>query len=187
MSAVPVSADGVVLCLRVAAKNRVAFEAVLEELIEAARRKGRVSGEVLRGPPSAASFTYYIIYRFADEASLRAWENSPERQELAGRARALADDATHQRITGLEAWFDIPALSQAPPRHRMAMLTWLGIWPLVSLVLWYIVPFYGQWPFLARTAATSAVLVVAMTYLVMPLLAQVASSWLYRRNVRAPE
>ncbi len=65
-----------------------------------------------------------------------------------------------------------------PSRHRMAALSWLGIWPLVSLALWGLAPGLAGLPFLARTALTSAVVVVLMTYLVMPRLARLAAPWL---------
>jgi antibiotic biosynthesis monooxygenase (ABM) superfamily enzyme len=169
----------VVLSLNVPAANIAAFDAVLRELIDAARLKGRISGEVLRGPPGPSGRVYHVIYRFADEQSLRAWEASSERRALAARAEALAARATRNQLTGMEAWFDIPSGVRAPSRHRMAALTWIGIWPLVSITLWLVAPLYGDLPFLLRTALTSALLVCAMTYLVMPILARKAERWLY--------
>jgi uncharacterized protein len=169
----------VVLSLHVPPENVAAFDAVLRELIDAARGKGRISGEVLRGPPGPAGHLYHVIYRFADEQSFRAWEASPERRSLAARAEALTTRAARRQLTGMEAWFDIPSGASAPSRHRMAVLTWIGIWPLVSLTLWLIAPLYADLPFLLRTALTSTLLVGAMTYLVMPFLARKAERWLY--------
>ena len=168
----------IVLSRFVPAKNCRSFETILAELIAAARTYGRVSAEILRGPPTPAGRLYHIVYRFADEGALRTWEESEERRTLAMRAEAIASGAGSRRLTGLEAWFDIP--SQSPPsRHRMAFLTWIGIWPLVSLALFVLAPLLLGYPFLVRTAVTSAVLVLAMTYVVMPLLARTASRWLY--------
>jgi uncharacterized protein len=169
----------VVLSLHVPSANIAAFDAVLRELIDAARRKGRISGEVLRGPPGPSGRVYHVIYRFAEEQSLRAWETSSERRALAARAESLAERGTRHQLTGMEAWFDIPSGAPAPSRHRMAVLTWIGIWPLVSLTLWFVAPLYADLPFLLRTALTSLLLVCAMTYLVMPFLARKAERWLY--------
>ena len=170
----------VVLSLHVPPANAAAFDAVLRELIDAARQKGRISGEVLRGPLGPTGRLYHVIYRFADEQSLRAWESSSERRALAARAEALATRAARHQLTGMEAWFDIPSGVPAPSRHRMAVLTWVGIWPLVSLALWLVAPLYADLPFLVRTALTSLLLVSAMTYVVMPFLARKADRWLYR-------
>lgn len=169
----------VVLSLNVPASNIAAFDAVLRELIDAARQKGRISGEVLRGPPGPSGRAYHVIYRFADEHSLRVWEASPERQALAARAEALAAQATRRQLTGMEGWFEVPSGTHAPSRHRMAVLTWVGIWPLVTLTLWLVAPLYADLPLLVRTALTSVLLVCAMTYLVMPFLARKAERLLY--------
>jgi antibiotic biosynthesis monooxygenase (ABM) superfamily enzyme len=45
--------------------------------------------------------------------------------------------------------------------------------------LWLVAPLYGNLPFLLRTAITSALLVCAMTYFVMPPLARRGERWLY--------
>jgi uncharacterized protein len=170
----------VVLSRHVGSAHIPAFDAALQALMDAARKKGGVAADVLRGPPGPGGRNYHIIYRFPDEASLRAWDTSSERQLLAARAEALATGVARHEFTGLEAWFDIPAGSSPPSRHRMAVLTWVGIWPLVSLALWLVVPLYGGLPFLARTALTSVLLVGAMTYLVMPFLTKKAERWVYR-------
>jgi antibiotic biosynthesis monooxygenase (ABM) superfamily enzyme len=173
----------VVLSRFVRTTNCQAFEAVLTELIAAAQTYVRASAEILRGPVAPSGRLYHVVYRFTDEGALRTWQESEERRTLAARAEALASSLGSRRLTGLEAWFDVPA--QSPPsRHRMALLTWIGIWPLVSLVLFLLAPVLTGYPFLVRTALTSAVLVLVMTYAVMPLLARVASPWLYLCNDR---
>jgi uncharacterized protein len=177
-------AVGVVLSLHVPSANISAFDNTLRELIDAARQKGRISGEVLRGPLGPLGRVYHVVYRFDDEQSLRAWEHSSERQTLAARAEALAARATRDRLTGMEAWFDIPSGVPTPSRHRMAVLTWIGIWPLVSITLWLVAPLYADLPFLLRTAITSALLVCAMTYFVMPPLARRGEQWLYGSGAR---
>jgi hypothetical protein len=63
------------------------------------------------------------------------------------------------------------------PRHRVALVTWLGIWPLVSVALGLVAPRLGMLPFLVRTALIAALVVAAMTYLVMPGFARVARIW----------
>jgi antibiotic biosynthesis monooxygenase (ABM) superfamily enzyme len=53
-------------------------------------------------------------------------------------------------------------------------VTWLGIWPLVSLALWLLAPYLSVLPFLLRTATLSALIVLIMTYVVMPQLTKLA-------------
>lgn len=175
----PGESVGVVVTRRVPESSAGAFEAALRELMQvASRQRGHLAGEVLRGPARLGGRDYHIVYRFADEASLRAWEVSPKRRALLARIEPLAEDAGRRELTGLEAWFDLPPGLPPPPRQRMAFLTWLGIWPLVSLVLWWLAPRLATLPFLIRTALSTAIVVLAMTYVVMPWLARLAAPWL---------
>jgi len=152
----------------VAPANVQSFEAAIRQLITAASRQpGHLSAQVLRGAHSPQGRNYHIIYRFEDLASLRAWDESPERLELAARAEALSIGQPRQELTGMEAWFDLPTAA-APPRHIMALLTLAAIWPLVSASPWIVGPLVAPLPYLLRTAITSALIVAAMTYAVMP-------------------
>lgn len=168
----------VVLSRFVQTTNCLSFEAALTDLIAAAQIYGPASAEIMRGPRGPAGRLYHIVYRFPDEGALQTWEESEDRRMLAARAEALASGAGSRRLTGFEAWFDVPAPSP-PSRHRMAFVTWIGIWPLVSLALVFLAPLLVGYPFLVRTAVTSALLILTMTYAVMPLLARAASRWLY--------
>jgi uncharacterized protein len=172
-------AIGVVATRRVPVANVAAFEAALRELKEiAAEQPGMIACDVLRGAMRGGEREYFVVYRFADESRLRAWEASPERRSLVGRINSLSIGGRRHELTGLEAWFELPPGQLPPPLHRMAFLTWLGIWPLVSLALLLVAPYLVMLPFLLQTATLCALLVLAMTYVVMPRLARLAAPWL---------
>ena len=59
----------------------------------------------------------------------------------------LAIDAGRHELTGMEAWFDLHPSLAPPPRFRMAILTLIGIWPLVSVVVWLLAPTPDRAPF----------------------------------------
>jgi antibiotic biosynthesis monooxygenase (ABM) superfamily enzyme len=178
MTALTDKTIGVVVTRRVPVAKVDAFEGALRELMQiAAKQPGQVAGDVLRGALRGGEREYFIVYRFADETRLRAWEASPERRALVRRINPLTLGGRHHELTGLEAWFDLPP-GPSPPLHRMAFVTWVGIWPLVSLALWLLAPRLVALPFLLRTAALSALLVLAMTYVIMPQLAKLAAPWL---------
>jgi heme-degrading monooxygenase HmoA len=100
---------GVVVTRRVPAANVEAFETALRELMQIASKKpGRIAGDVLRGAVRRGEREYFIVYRFADEARLRAWEASPERLALVGHIDPLTVGGCHRELTGLEAGFDLP-------------------------------------------------------------------------------
>lgn len=174
---------GVVVTRCVPLVNVSQFEDGLRELIRvASRQPGHISAEILRGAVQPVGRFYYIIYRFSNEANLRAWENSAERKSLVALLEPLAVDAGRHELTVMEAWFDLAPGLAPLPRFRMAVVTLIGIWPLVSLVLWLLTPHLTALPFLFRTAVNSTVLVIAMTYWVMPWLVRLADRWLQPRQ-----
>ena len=175
MTAFTDQAIGVVVSRRVLMANVAAFETALGELKQiSSKQPGQIACDVLRGTVTRGARDYFIAYRFADEMRLRAWESSPERRTLVERIDALTTGGRRHELTGLEAWFDLPPGQLPPPRHRMALVTWLGIWPLVSLALWLLAPYLLVLPFLLRTATLSALIVLIMTYVVMPQLTKLA-------------
>jgi antibiotic biosynthesis monooxygenase (ABM) superfamily enzyme len=65
-----------------------------------------------------------------------------------------------------------------PPRHKMALLSWPGAWALITLILWALGPAIRTWPLPLQTLVVSALMVVGMTWLVMPYLTRVFAVWL---------
>jgi len=81
---------GVVVSRRTPLANVEAFEAALDELRQISSKQARhIACDVLRGAVARGAREYFVAYRFADEAGLRAWEGSPERQALLQRIDAL--------------------------------------------------------------------------------------------------
>ena len=77
-----------------------------------------------------------------------------------------------------------PALASSPhsspPRHKLALLTWLGAYPVITLILALLGPAIVQWPLALRTLLLSVLMVVTLTWLVMPGLTRVLRPWLGR-------
>lgn len=156
------------------------YERLIREMFRRMREiPGFLGADLL--PPETPGGEYQVVVRFASEAQLQAWDASPERAKVHARLREVAEGEPEFRsLSGLEAWF-APAVVPAtmhPPRARMAVVTWLGIFPTVSLVLWLAAPLLATWPFLLRTAALTALIVVTMTWVVMPRLTRGLRGWL---------
>jgi antibiotic biosynthesis monooxygenase (ABM) superfamily enzyme len=102
------------------------------------------------------------------------------------RPEPIADTTDNNRIAGSPRAMDDHLGPREPSRrHRAALVTWLGIWPLVSVALWLVAPRLGTFPFLVRTALIAALVVAAMTYLVMPGFARFGRTWqTHRRHLR---
>ncbi|MCA0336254.1 MAG: antibiotic biosynthesis monooxygenase [Actinobacteria bacterium] len=148
------------------------YKAVVSDLFAAmATSPGFVGAELI--PPPETGGEYQVVTHFAREEALAAWDASDHRERVLERLRTVGEgEPAYRRLTGLEAWF-APAVVPAtmhPPRHRMALTTWLGIFPTVSLVMWLLGPLWTRLrlPFLLAVALNTALIVVLMTWVVMP-------------------
>jgi antibiotic biosynthesis monooxygenase (ABM) superfamily enzyme len=159
-----------------------AYEAIVRAmLVQTSKFPGYLAAQLI--PPEVAGGEYQLVQRFATEADLARWNGSKERATWHERLRAVAEgDPEYRLLTGLDAWFGpefIPATAP-PPKWRMTVVSWLGIFPTVAFFLWFVSPFLASLPFLIRTAIFTALVAVAMSYLVMPRLSRWMSWWLRR-------
>jgi antibiotic biosynthesis monooxygenase (ABM) superfamily enzyme len=123
---------------------------------------------------------YVIILRFDTYAHLDAWMKSPERRTWIERASPLVEqDQDIQILTGLETWFNFPGQRFSPPVYKMAVVTWLGVQIVTSVVAYSLGPVLAPFPLWVNLAISNVIVVLALTYLVMPKLTQLLHFWLY--------
>ncbi|MFT3759060.1 antibiotic biosynthesis monooxygenase [Thauera sp.] len=165
---------------RAQAGREAEYESCVREMLAQMRGyKGFLGGDII--PPEQPGGDYQVVTRFASEAECEAWDRSEARLSCLERLSEVADGEPELRkLSGLEAWFEpaVVSASMHPPRARMALVTWLGIFPTVSLVLWLVAPLLEPLPFLLRTALLTALIVVTMTWLVMPRLVRLLRGFL---------
>ena len=65
-----------------------------------------------------------------------------------------------------------------PNRHRMALLTWLLVYPLITLLLAGLDPLLQDLPLPLRTLAVTAVMVPLLVYLALPYATARLRAWL---------
>jgi antibiotic biosynthesis monooxygenase (ABM) superfamily enzyme len=158
------------------------YERFLEGVIAAASRfPGHLGAEVFR-PESASAGEYRVVYRFDTGEHLRAWLDSDERAAWLERAEPhVIGPMRTQFLTGLETWFTLPGRPAAPPPppYKMALLTWITIFPLITLVVVVLEPLLEGLALVPRLAITTAVTVPIMTWLAMPRVTRLLRSWLF--------
>ena len=158
------------------------FEEWVSGILAAANKfPGYLGSEVLR-PSDPEDDEYRIISRFDHASNLYAWENSEERHRWLRQSRPLLHEKEKVHVlTGLETWFTLPSKpgEPAPPRYKMAIVTWLAVFPIVAVIFFL----FGQWlnllPTLLRTLVFTVVMVTLMTYVIMPRMTRLFSFWLY--------
>lgn len=75
--------------------------------------------------------------------------------------RVKAQEAPNVRSQGEQP----PAA--APPRYKLALLTWAGAYAVITLILAVLGPAMAPWPLPLRTLLLSGLMVVALTWLVI--------------------
>jgi antibiotic biosynthesis monooxygenase (ABM) superfamily enzyme len=158
------------------------FEECTSGVLAAANEfPGYLGSEVLRPGDAPGDDEYRIVFRFDRESNLRAWEESEVRRRWLREAEPLIHEERVHVLTGLETWFTLPwkAGEPSPPRYKMAIVTWLAVFPLITLILTLFGPLLGLLPMLLRTLVLTAVMVSLMTYVIMPRLTRLFSFWLY--------
>ena len=139
--------------------------------------------------PARGSDSWHMLYRFADHASLEAWESSPQRAWWLGSAQGLVGESRVERRTGIEGWFEEPAsrdvedlrpAAPAPPRWKQACVIWLAFFPL-SLALGSLLSLTGlDLALVVRTFLTTLVATPIMTYALLPWMTRRFEWWLRR-------
>jgi antibiotic biosynthesis monooxygenase (ABM) superfamily enzyme len=129
--------------------------------------------------PEAESETWHMLYRFDDAESLRAWEESPQRQWWRDSAAGLGVvESRVERRTGIEGWFDEPqhrdirdlrVQPPPPPRWKQALVIFLVFYPLSTAVNWLSgATSLGELPLLLRVLVSVLLMTPVMTYAALP-------------------
>jgi antibiotic biosynthesis monooxygenase (ABM) superfamily enzyme len=163
------------------------FERSLADIIPtAASFPGHMGTHVFR-PSAPGEGDYVVVFTFDHVSNLRRWDESPERGAWAARIAPLVEGEARRRVvTGLETWFTLPGQRSItpPPRHKMAAVTWLAVYPLITAIFFFAQPLLIPLPLPIRTLVITAVMVPAMTYLIMPGMARAFRRWLYPASER---
>lgn len=184
-----------VIVKRIAKKDKIKeFEEWLSGISkEVSRQEGSMGIDIIRptNNNNKSKLEYVVIFRFNNYDNLTKWEKSPIRNEWLQKGRKLVEaDPDVQKMTGLEFWFTpyfkdesspmIPI--QPPPRYKMVIVTI----PVISILLLTLVPqihFLTEMlsiPFPIRLVIAITIIVLLMTYVIMPLLTKLLKSWLFK-------
>ena len=161
-------------------------EAEFEQLMTGMRTSaagflGHLGGYLIH-PEDAGLGCYRMLFAFDTEPHLQAWTGSIERKAWLERiARVTYGETATRMLTGMEGWFALPAAQTRgpPPRWKMAVVTWLGIFPLVLVLSQLVGPWLVPIHPLLSVMVVTALVTLAMTWLVMPGLARLFAGWLY--------
>ena len=109
------------------------FELHMAQFIRAAELFPGCLGAQIVHPgdePDVDDALYHALMAFDNDASLQAWQHSPERARgLVSIAPYIKGVASVRGISGLANWFQPAPKNKKtqPPRWKIAVVTWMGI------------------------------------------------------------
>lgn len=156
-----------------------AFEAALREFArESLHVQGTTGVHLIAPAPGSNGCEYGILRSFeSEDASRRFYESDLFEAWNRRIDDMVVGEPTLRRLTGLEAFFRDSRRSP-PPRWKMAIVTWLGVFP--SVLLWSsILPqALTSLPWLLVVAIVNVFVVATLAWVVMPLLTRLFANWL---------
>jgi antibiotic biosynthesis monooxygenase (ABM) superfamily enzyme len=178
----------VLISRRVREGMGAAFEAEMLRMIDSASAfSGHLGGQVIRPDQEEGSedpSLYHVLFAFDTQAHLQVWQHSAERaRHLAAIAVLTRGTQASRQLTGLAQWFAEPKGPGLlpPPKWKVAVVSWLGIFPTVLTLFLTVAPFLSDWPLVPRTMVLTAGVVIIMTWGVAPRLTKWLKPWLYAK------
>jgi antibiotic biosynthesis monooxygenase (ABM) superfamily enzyme len=119
-----------------------------------------------------------ILRSFDGEAEREAFYESQIYKDWEAYASTVTEgDTVHRKLTGLEAWFRSPS---APPRWKMAVATFAGVYPLSIFLSLTIGPYLRQMPVALGSFFMALSMVALLTWVVMPNIIRIFKPWLHK-------
>lgn len=135
---------------------------------------------LLKPPPEAARREYGILRSFADENARDAFYASTQFADWVKESESfVVGDFEMRQLHGLEAFFRGPSF-KSPPRWKMAAVTWLGVYPCVVVWSQLLGQRLGMLPSFVTTGIVTLLVVVTLTWVVMPALTKMFKPWLHK-------
>lgn len=158
-----------------------AFEkAILTFFAESQKSTATLGALLLQPVPGSGDRIYGILRSFASEQDRQAFYESDTFVRWQEAVESLVEeDYSRQELHGLEAFFTNPSLIKQPALWKMALVTWLGVWPSVFAVAVLIGnPFFSGLPLWLNLGFQTMIVVVILTWGVMPVLTRLFRFWL---------
>jgi len=166
-----------------------AFEQAIRKFFtDSLKETSTLGAQLLRPLPGSEDRTYGILRSFASEEDREAFYSSESFTQWQEAVESLVErDYSRRDLHGLEAFFADPGLIRHPPRWKMAFVTWLGVWPTVYGVSYLMGDRLAGWHRVFAVGLDTLLVVLVLTWAVMPALTRVLRPWLARSSKGRPE
>ncbi len=175
----------VIVSRRVKPQKIVEFESLISEMAKRASQFEGYLGSTLFKPSSSIDPEYRVMFKFQNLNSLKIWEASSQRTEILEKIEdLLISTGEREQVSGLITWFTLPSANPLtpPPRYKITLVSWLALYPAVTFIFWVLGSWLADFPLLIRTLMVTALVIVLMTYLLMPFMTKWFAFWLYPKS-----
>ncbi len=172
----------VVVSRRVRKGQEAEFEKLSSQMTERAALFPGYLGATMFRPSSPEDPEYRIVFKFQNRESLDVWEKSCERAELLAQIETFLLQPSEREVTsGIVTWFTLPGQNPVtpPPKYKMTIVSWLALYPAVTLVFILFGDLLALLPLLLRTMLVTIVVMVLMSYVLMPRMSRWFAFWLF--------
>jgi len=171
----------VVVSRRIKPGREAEFEESMRNFVQFAMTfPGHRDISILR--PAEGGRDYIVVDKFSDVGSRNNFKSSPPYRQWMNRLGEFTDgDSRIEELSGLEGWFtrseDIRLAK--PAKYKMALATFLGVFPVAMILTLTLGPMIRPWPFVLSSPAFNASVVILLTWVVMPLVTRLLHPWLF--------
>jgi antibiotic biosynthesis monooxygenase (ABM) superfamily enzyme len=155
------------------------FKAALQQFVRRSLEAPGTTGAYIISPGQDGSNEYGILRSFESDKARQAFYISDLYLDWQEEVSPMVvGNPAIRPLSGLEAFFRTP--HKMPPRWKMALVTWLGVFPAVlfwSTVLPRVLP---TLPHVVVVALVTAFVVVTLAWGLMPLLTKLLAPWLHK-------
>lgn len=180
---IPTGKDVTIAISRTVFPGRVnEYEEWIRKMVTAASKAPGNLGVTTLIPQTGKTGLYHVLFRFKDQASTDAWENSEIRKNLTKEADQFSR-YQRQAAAGLETWFTIPECPQldVPSHWKQSLVTTIGVYAASTVIIKILGLFNLGLNFYFENLIVAALVVVSLTWAVMPFLSRVVfRKWLYK-------
>lgn len=178
----------VAITRRVKSGREVEFEQSIQRFFKDSFDSEGVAGvQLIRPTPESSSRDYGILRTFESAEDEKAFYSSSIFKNWESEVAPLVEGkANRRKVYGLDLWMRRGGDQKAPASWKVALVSWIGVWPTVYVVSMLLSSLLSSFPKIVVVGIDTFVIVLTLHWFVMPLLTRAMSGWLHSESKLDP-
>ncbi|MBL0708063.1 MAG: hypothetical protein JJW00_03355 [Sulfurimonas sp.] len=161
------------------------FERLSDDLTKAAASFTGYVGAIMIRPASLDDPEYRLVYKFDNQDNLNKWLKSKKRAVTLSKIAPLLEKPCEVSSSlGLITWLSLPgqAKVKAPKKYKITIISWLALYPLITLIFFLFGDILSEVPLVFRTLIVTSSAMLIMSYVLMPRFTKLFYFWLFPKE-----